>query len=96
MSATFQPGDRVRIRADAHAGHHRTPLYAKGKEGVICTYLGEHRNPETLAYGQKGLPRMAVYSVCIPQCDLWPAYGGAQGDTLVIDVFEHWLEPSEA
>ncbi len=95
MTAAFQPGDRVRIRADQHAGHHRTPLYVKGKQGVVFTYRGEHRNPETLAYGEKGLPRIPVYSVGIPQRDLWAGYSGPPDDTLVVDVFEHWLERSE-
>ncbi len=88
----FRPGDRVRVRADDHAGHHRTPLYLKGKHGVVFRFLNDERNPETLAYGQDGLPRIAVYEVLFRQQELWPGYDGAATDTLLADVMENWLE----
>jgi hypothetical protein len=27
------------------------------------------------------------------QVDLWPDYAGPAGDTAVVDIFAHWLEP---
>jgi hypothetical protein len=27
------------------------------------------------------------------QRELWPDYAGPEGDTLVADLYEHWLEP---
>ena len=91
----FASGAAVRIRADAHAGHHRTPRYLKGKRGVVVRHLSDDRNPETLAYGRDGLPRVPVYQVRFRQRELWPGYRGPEGDTLVADVLEHWLEQDE-
>lgn len=88
----FAPGAAVRVRADDHPGHHRTPRYLKGQRGVVVRLLGDERNPETLAYGKDGTPRVPVYQVRFAQGDLWPDYSGAPGDTLVADVFQHWLE----
>ena len=90
--SAFAPGAAVRIRADAHAGHHRTPLYLKGRRGVVVRHLSDDRNPETLAYGKDGTPRVPVYQVSFRQADLWPGYRGARTDTLVADILEHWLE----
>ena len=35
MAARLEPGDRVRVRADYPMGHIRTPVYVRGKEGVV-------------------------------------------------------------
>ncbi len=95
VSAAFRAGEAVRIRAQDHPGHHRTPLYIKGKRGVIERYRSDDRNPETLAYGGQGLPRVPVYQVRFAQRELWPGYAGSPADTLVMDVFEHWLERAQ-
>lgn len=91
----FQPGEKIRIRADEHPGHHRVPLYLKGTHGVIVHFLAEERNPETLAYGQDGLPRVPVYQVRFPQRELWPDYHGGGRDALVSNILETWLEHLE-
>jgi nitrile hydratase len=89
---TFAPGQRVRVDARAHDGHHRTPGYLKGKTGRIERAQGAFTNPETRAYGSDGLPELALYLVGFAQADLWPDYRGAASDTLRVDLFEHWLE----
>jgi nitrile hydratase len=33
--------------------------------------------------------------VRIPQNRLWQDYDGTAGDDLDIEIFEHWLEPTE-
>ncbi len=85
------PGDRVRVRDDYPPGHVRTPVYVRGKEGVITRVLGNFLNPETLAIGRDGLPRKMLYEVRFRQNDLWPDYAGPRSDTLDIDLYEHWL-----
>ena len=91
----FEVGDRVRIR-DAHPpGHRRTPFYARGKTGVIERYCGEFRNPEELAYGFDGLPRRELYRVRLRQAELWDSYDGPPGDTLDLEIYDHWLERLE-
>lgn len=92
MSERFKTGDKVQVNDRLHKGHHRTPLYLKGHAGVIDQVMGEHRNPETMAYGADGKPTITLYRVKFEQPRLWPDYHGPAQDTLVADLFEHWLE----
>jgi hypothetical protein len=90
----FKPGDRVRVRSEDKPGHVRTPGYVRGKAGRVESMLGEFRNPESLAYGDPGLPERPLYKVSFRQEDLWEEYPGSPGDTLCMDIYEHWLEPA--
>ena len=91
-NARFQPGDQVRIRVGVPPTHFRTPEYIQGKQGRIETLCGVFPNPESLAYGGDGLPAQPLYTVEFAQTDLWRDYKGSANDTLLIDVYEHWLE----
>lgn len=91
---TFEPGDRVRVRADEKPGHVRTPGYVRGKIGRIEKALGTFKNPESLAYGGSGLPEKPLYKVGFRQTDLWDEYAGQANDVLYIDLYAHWLEPA--
>ena len=93
-SAKFQPGDRVMVRVGNPPTHYRTPLYVQGKTGRVDAYWGAYRNPESLAYGGDGSPRQPLYRVEFAQADLWAGYRGQPGDTLLIDIYQHWLEPA--
>lgn len=90
----YRPGDTVRVSSRVHAGHNRTPAYLKGRTGTIERVHGSFKNPETLAYGQDGVPVRPLYSVVFAQQDLWPGYHGRSDDRLSVDLYEHWLEPS--
>ena len=92
MAKEFLPGMRVRVREDFPPGHIRTPVYVRGKEGVVARAFGSFPNPETLAIGRDGLPKKALYEVRFRQADLWPDYAGPKSDTLDMDIYEHWLE----
>lgn len=92
MRGRFSPGAEVRVRAAFPPGHVRTPYFLRGKEGVIDSLAGEFPNPEELAYGRTGMPREALYRVVFRQPDLWPAYAGAATDTVIADIFDHWLD----
>lgn len=94
MTPRFKPGDRVRVRADSRPGHIRTPAYIQGKTGEVAGIHGAFRNPEGLAYGRDGLPKQFLYLVSFDQRDLWKAYRGSPGDTLLMDIYEQWLEPA--
>lgn len=85
-------GERVRVREVDSPGHIRTPHYIRGKTGSIERLVGYFRNPEELAYGRSGEPRRALYRVRFMQAEVWPDYAGSPGDTLDIDLYEHWLE----
>jgi nitrile hydratase subunit beta len=91
MARGFGPGDRVRVRDDYPMGHIRTPVYVRGKEGVVTRTLGTFPNPETLALGRDGLPAKTLYEVCFQQSELWPDYNGPERDTVLMDIYEHWL-----
>jgi nitrile hydratase subunit beta len=90
---TFRAGQRVRVSDRAHAGHHRTPGYIKGKVGTVERLHGSFTNPETRAYGDDGLPQQPLYLVGFEPGAVWPEDGGR--DRIFVDVFEHWLEEAE-
>ncbi len=58
VNAKFAPGDKVRIAAANPPGHRRVPVYARGREGIIERICGAFPNPEELAYGFDGLPKL--------------------------------------
>jgi Nitrile hydratase beta subunit, C-terminal len=88
------PGDRVRIIDLGKAGHVRTPVYVRDKVGTIDHFCGEFENPEERAYGRIGPERIPLYRVRLMQRDLWPDYDGAETDSLVLEVYAHWLRPA--
>jgi hypothetical protein len=92
----FAPGSLVRVRDLPVKGHMRTPGYVRGRQGRVERCHGQFRNPEQLAYGRDGLPAKALYLVRFRQKDLWPRYEGPAQDSLVLDIYEHWLEPAMA
>ena len=91
----FRPGAEVRVLDLAPAGHNRTPSYVRGRRGRIEGLQGRFPNPERRAYGADGRPAVPLYLVSFRQSELWEGYGGPAGDSLVLDLFEHWLEPVE-
>jgi nitrile hydratase len=95
-TGTFAPGQKVRVRKVDSPGHIRTPHYVRGKTGVVERFVGFFKNPEELAYGRSGEPLRALYRVRFLQAHVWDAYDGTAGDTIDIDLYEHWLEPLSA
>lgn len=93
-AARYAPGDRVQVRRAFPPGHVRTPYYARGAAGVVERVCGAFRNPEELAFGRNGRPARPLYRVRFAQATLWPGYDGPPGDTLDIELYEHWLEPA--
>ena len=91
---TLGPGDRVRIIDLGKPGHVRTPVYARGKVGTVDHYCGEFENPEERAYGRVGRARIPLYRVRLMQRDVWPDYDGAETDSLVLEIYAHWLRPA--
>jgi nitrile hydratase len=89
----FKAGARVQVRKVDSQGHIRTPHYIRGKTGVVERFVGFFRNPEELAYGRSGEPLRALYRVRFMQSQVWPDYNGGPGDTVDIDIYEHWLQP---
>lgn len=87
---TFEVGDRVRVAAREHRGHHRTPGYLKGKQGSVIRVHATFTDPETRAYGGSGLPERRLFLVEFAARDVWR--GRLADGVILADVFEHWLE----
>ncbi|MEP5730451.1 MAG: SH3-like domain-containing protein [Sulfitobacter sp.] len=94
MAPRFQPHDAVMIVQGYPIGHCRTPWYVRGLSGMIERYCGDFANPEELAYRRDGLPAVPLYRVRIAIKDIWPDDDIPSGDTLEVEVFEHWLKPA--
>jgi len=90
----FQRGDRVTVRSAHPPGHVRTPTYVRGQSGVIERLCGAYPNPEELAYARSGLPAQPLYRVRFRQTDLWADYAGVASDTVDVEIFQHWLQPT--
>ena len=87
----LSPGAVVRVREDYPPGHIRTPVYLRGKQGVVERYFGAFGNPETLAFNLPG-PKTDLYKVRFRAMDLWPDYQGSPKDMIEADIYDHWLE----
>ena len=95
MRPRFAVGDAVRVIDRHEAGHTRTPGYIRGRNGRILRVCGAFPDPSLLAEGGLGLPYRMLYRVSFCQVELWPHYDGPENDDLVIDLYEHLLEPGE-
>lgn len=93
LKTRFKVGETVRVSRRKSVGHHRTPIYVRGKTAVITEIQGLFHNPSQLAYHYPGLPMMIWYKLRFRQTDLWPRYKGDPGDHLELDLQEDWLEP---
>jgi len=87
-------GDKVQIVDLMKAGHVRTPAYVRGKYGTIDHDCGNFENPEERAYGRVGRPPIPLYRVRIMQKHIWEDYEGPEGDSLVLEIYDHWLRPA--
>jgi nitrile hydratase len=83
----------VRVRADMPPGHIRTPVYLRGKCGVIERTLGPYPNPEQLAYGHAGTP-LALHRVRFTMAEVWSETTETPTDTIEAEIYAHWLEPA--
>ena len=88
----FRAGDPVRVRPGPPEAHCRTPFYLRGRPGVILKTVGIYRNPSQLAFHKPGLPTRPLYRVRFRHQDVWPARDVTASDSIVADLYEHWLE----
>lgn len=89
----FSPGDRVRVRRMRPAGHTRCPRYVRGAAGVVERVQGEDELPDLAVYGEE-TDAESVYAVSFSSEDL---FGPGEGPpwTVLLDLWESYLEPSE-
>ena len=94
--STLQVGDAVSVRAGQPSHHHRTPWFVKGKTGRIAAVNGPFFDPESRAHGGDGLPKRLLFSVEFQQRELWgERYRESERDSLLIDIYEQWLQRIE-
>ncbi|MAI45582.1 MAG: nitrile hydratase subunit beta [Hyphomicrobiaceae bacterium TMED74] len=92
----FKVGDRIRVAQASPPGHVRTPQFVRGKTGVIIRHFGAFPNPERLAYGMSGLPKLDLFQVKFDLDQVWDGNGKyGPHDTVTADLYENWLEPIE-
>ena len=93
--ADFSAGARVRVKDDwpetRGPVHIRTPHYLRGMQGAVVRKLGVYPNPEDLAFARPAAQR-ALYHVAFAQPAVWQE--GKAGDELLVEIYEHWLEPA--
>ncbi len=91
MAAQFKPGDRVVVRTNMAAGHHRTPAFVQGRIGTIERLHGRLGNPDQ---GGSAEPKQPLYLVSFAQTHIWDHYDSTSKDQVLLDLYEHWLEPA--
>ncbi len=92
---SYSVGDTVAVRRAFPPGHVRAPYFIRGKTGTIDQVVGAFGNPEELAYGRKDTPPLTLYRVRFSQTDIWSGYDGPVNDSLVVDLYENWLDPMD-
>lgn len=85
----FQPGQRVRTRADVVPHHTRLPGYARGKRGTIERWHGSHVFADAHAQGLGEQPQH-LYTVVFEGAELWGA-GAVPGLRVSVDAWEPYL-----
>lgn len=88
---SFKVGDRVRVKNDYVAGHHRLPAYIRGKTGTVVGESPAYPFPDAHAHGV-GSQDEPTYDVRFRSEDLWP--GGSEPALVHVGVFQSYLERS--
>ena len=91
----FALGQTITVRDLGKSGHIRIPAYVRGRTGTIIQICGLFLNPEDLAIGLAGGRVVACYRVEFLQTDLWSDYDADPRDTLVTEIYEHWMTEAE-
>lgn len=91
----FAKGDRVRVKHGPPEAHCRTPYYLRGKAGIVISCVDAYRNPAQLAFHKPGLPARPLYRVYFAADEVWPQDNDGRDDSIVADLFEHWLDGEE-
>ncbi|MGI4952967.1 MAG: SH3-like domain-containing protein [Janthinobacterium lividum] len=97
---TLHPGAAIRVKDDwpetRGPCHIRTPHYLRGQRGTVMRHLGRFPNPEDLAFARPAAS-IDLYHVAFHAQAIWPdADPGTHNPgahDLVVEIFEHWLEP---
>lgn len=91
IGAQFHVGDTVRVRDVHPLGHTRAPRYVRGRSGTVLRVVRPFKFPDAEAHG---LPRRRepTYHVEFAAADLWPDTQTSSADTVVVDLWQTYLE----
>jgi nitrile hydratase subunit beta len=85
----FQPGDRVRVKAEYVPGHVRMPGYIRGKCGVVVSESPPYPFPDAHAHAVEAHDE-PTYDVRFRSEELWP--DSADTALVHVGVFQSYLE----
>jgi nitrile hydratase subunit beta len=86
---TFKIGDTVQVRPTLVPGHHRLPVYIRGKTGTVVGQSPAYPFPDAHAHGVVADDE-PTYDVRFKSTDLWP---DACDEAMVhVGVFESYLK----
>ena len=87
--ASFQSGDRVRVRDEHVSGHVRLPAYIRGKTGVVVGVSPPYPFPDAHAHGVPAQDEPTC-DVRFASAELWPQ--AADAAWVHVGVFVSYLE----
>jgi len=89
-TSAFSIGDPVRIGTRSPVGRFRAPTYVRGKRGVVEAVVRPMAGDGKETYRRNAAsPR---YWVSVPMREISASYRGPAVDSLLVEVFEIWLE----
>jgi hypothetical protein len=83
MNSKFRIGDHVVVAPENPSGNPRTPVYIRGKRGVIGAVHGRLENSRD----HRGIYQ-PLYTVRFDLSEVSPS---SDGDSIWVDVHEEWL-----
>jgi hypothetical protein len=86
MEHRFAAGERVRVRTSSAGANPRTPVYLRGKTGVIAELHGATYAP----HDHRGVYPY-LYTVAFEVSEI---SGKESTDKILVDLTEEWLEPA--
>jgi nitrile hydratase subunit beta len=89
-AARFGPGDAVRVKRMHPAGHTRCPRYVRGARGTIARVHPAQLLPDLAVRGEHRAE--AFYSVAFAPVELWGADAEPGAATILVDLWESYLE----
>jgi nitrile hydratase len=87
--ASFEIGDKVRVKNEFVSGHVRMPGYIRGKTGIVVGISPRYPFPDAAAHNLKAQDE-PTYDVRFDSEDLWPH--AADKASVHVGVFESYLE----
>eukprot|EP00929_Paragymnodinium_shiwhaense_P021049 TRINITY_DN13833_c0_g1_i1.p1 TRINITY_DN13833_c0_g1~~TRINITY_DN13833_c0_g1_i1.p1 ORF type:complete len:495 (+),score=66.82 TRINITY_DN13833_c0_g1_i1:56-1486(+) len=95
----FQVGDKVQVLEEHllsrwRKPHLRTPGYIFGARGTVERCCGAFHDPEFLAF-RGAVRHQHLYRVRFSQKEVWPEYEGPAHDTVVVEIYESWLQKDD-